>query len=131
MIVYIVTSGRSTVGPRTINGVFSNREQAENFYAVCEGACLDDPLRIEEWDTDGVHIDCKREVKAEWTINVKPDGVVSYISKSYTFRDADSVSGEESDMDGWFITKTLPRNVSEDEAVKILLERLERYKNSK
>lgn len=128
MIVYIVTSGKSSRGARRIHAVFDNREQAENFCAVCEEVCFDDQIQIEEWDTEGVHIDCKREVKIEWAMSVYPNGTESYLEKRFTFRDEDKIEYEE--RDGWLMWKTFPRSMPEEQVREAMLKRLEEWKET-
>ena len=130
MIVYIVTSGSYTKGPREIKGVFAEREQAENYCAICEDVCFDDMFVIEEWDTDAIHIGCKNKAKAEWTMNVNPNGEVGFIGKRYVFRDTNTVEEGEFADDGWTVRKTFDSDMPEDQVRAAMLKRLGEWKET-
>lgn len=128
MIVYIVTSGTRSKGPRNINAVFGEREQAENYCAIIDEMCQEEPMRIEEWDTEALHIDCKREIKAEWTMGIKPDGSVEYLEERYVFHDVDKIAEGDFEDDGWVMWKTFPRSMPKDQVKESMLKSFEEYR---
>ena len=130
MIVYIVTSGNSTRGPREIKCVFAEKEQAEKYCAICESVCFDDMFTIEEWDTDAIHIECKNKAKAEWVMSVRPNGEVGFLGKRYVFRNADEVEEGEFADDGWTVRKTFTTDVPEDQVKAAMLKRLGEWREA-
>lgn len=126
MKVYIVTSGEySDYG---IEIVFTDRDQAELYCAMHEND-YDSP-RVEEWDADDVEIDSAKPYMRRWEAKISSSGQVRYIDDACTFKEKNTISKCRTFHGEWFYTviATLDKDKTEDEAKKIIFDRLVAWK---
>jgi len=126
MKVYIVTSGEySDYG---INRVFTDKERAELYCAMHEGGC--DPYFVEEWETDDVEISTTKPYYRRWEAKITPSGLLLWIGDACTFTEKNSIEKYRNYNGSWFyiVIATLDKDKTEDEAKKIIFDRLAAWK---
>ena len=127
MKVYIVTSGEYS--DYSIRRVFTDKERAELYCAMHEEEYYD-PYIAEEWETDDVEIDTAKPYMRRWDANISPSGRVTWIDGRCTFNERNAITKNRSYNGSWFYTviATLDKGKTEDEAKKIILDRLAAWK---
>lgn len=126
MKVYIVTSGEySDYG---IRRVFTDKERAELYCAMHESDY--DAPEVEEWDADDVEIDSSKPYMRRWVASVSPSGEMNYITSACTFNETNAVIKVRSYNGSWYykVFATLIKDKTEDEAKKIIFDRLAAWK---
>lgn len=121
MIVYVVTVG--TEKGRKIEAVFDDHKQAAYYCAVRKH---EDSL-IEEWDTDAVKFTGNKELLCCWCAQIDLNDEFVSLNQTYKFEEEHSLDEE---VDGSvYVWETLPYDTPKEDAKKILLERLAKYRS--
>lgn len=126
MKVYIVTSGEySGYG---IRRVFTDKERAELYCAMHDDGCY--PYYAEEWETDDVEIDTTKPYMRQWEAKITPSGRMTWIEDKCTFNEENEISKFRNYNGSWFyiVIATLDKDKTEDEAKKIIFDRLVAWK---
>lgn len=126
MKVYIVTSGEySDYG---IRRVFTNKEKAELYCAMHGGGC--DPYYAEEWEVDDVEIDTTKPYMRQWEARITPSGRMTWICGKCTFDEENAISKYRNYNGSLFyiVIATLDKDKTEEEAKKIIFDRLAAWK---
>ena len=120
MIVYVVTTNPH--GDRIVKAVFEDRDRAVYFCALHEH----EDSELDEMDTEAIQITGNKKPLHEWTVFVKPDGVVSEMSKRYTFNE---VLWHEVDLDGTVLVRmTLDMDIPEGKVKEIAIDYVRQLK---
>ena len=114
MTVYVVTT--RTGDGRKIKAVFEDRDEAICCCALFEA----DEAIMEAWDTDEIHVNCKKKPLAEWIVIIGADGRVIDMDVIYTFKEICRHSWDFDDS--CTVRMTHDVDVSEGRAKEIALE---------
>lgn len=122
MKVYIVTTGEYS--SYSIEAVFTDEKQAELFCAVhSKDYWIYD---YEVWETDETRIDASVPVMNRWFASVRKDGTVAYMRKYKTIANSgDDIIDYTS---CYHIIVTLDESINENQAKKIILDKLAAFK---
>lgn len=126
MKVYIVTSGEySDYG---IRKVFTDKEKAELYCAMHDGGY--DPYYVEEWETDDVEIETMKPYFRRWEAKISPSGRLIWIDDTCTFSEKNCITKCKNYYGEWFyiVTASLDKGKTEEEAKKIIFDRLAAWK---
>lgn len=128
MKVYLIVSG--LFSDHRVDYVKLNREEAEKVCAVMNEEVSEDCYYIEEHDTDDINVDTDIEVKKAYMVSDhygiridKPIYTVSDINKLERY----NINGEE-----WISgTATFPKSISDENAHRIIQDRVAKFKAEK
>lgn len=120
MIVYVVTTGTGEY--RKFEAIFDKRRQAAYYCAIKD--C--DETRIEEWDTEAFQFTGSKPLLSCWSAFVTTSKEIRHLTESFTF---DEENDCEQDGPGWDISITTEFGTAEEQARKLILDRIAEMSN--
>lgn len=134
MKVYVITSG--CYSDYRIQAVALDKEQAEKIAATINNSrhYSDDFCEIEKYDTEDIKIDAKCEVKMRFhmTVNYRNTKEAFFECGYPVTEDVNEISVEKCEKCGGDseikITATLPKEITEEKAKKIMFDRIAEFK---
>lgn len=135
MKVFIITQGEYS--DYSIRAVSLDKDDAERKCALLNrNVRCGDYCEIEEYDTDDIVVDTTEEVKKRFEMSVRSStGEIKWFIESYlTFDDENKVYFSKRDCFDYGkdriinVVATLPANTTEEQAKKIMLDRVAKFK---
>lgn len=133
MKVYVITQG--VYSEYCIRAVSLDKDEAERKCALLNrNVRCGEYCKIEEYDTDDMIVETTEEVKRRFELTVYREtmGAVWPIESRLTFENINKIQNSVYKTDGCIdIIATLPKDTTEEQAKKIMLDRVAKFKAEK